>query len=80
VNGEVIDHLFYRFTRLAGRRAAGRRPGETWREWVFGLEGPGRLSAERALDVFERSKYGGQGPTPGDFAILEEAIRELRGS
>jgi hypothetical protein len=33
---------------------------------------------QRALEVFERSKYGPQASSPEDVAVLQEAVRELR--
>ena len=80
VDERVIEHLFYRAARLAARRGHARQPGQTWREWVFALPDPARRSIlSRALDIFEKSKYGSQPASGGDFAILESAIRELRG-
>jgi len=76
---DVIEQLFYRATHIAERGAAKRRPGETWREWIFGLPDPHRRSIlERALTVFERSKYGRMPISPEDFALLEQAIHDLK--
>jgi hypothetical protein len=78
VEASVVEYLFYRAARLAARRGAARQAGQTWREWVVALPDPARRSAlDRALDVFEKTKYGSQPASSSDFAILEGAIREL---
>jgi hypothetical protein len=70
--------MFYRATRRAERQAGKRRPGQTWREWIFRLPEPGRRSSlTKALEVFEKSKYGRLPVSPAEFVLLEEAIREL---
>jgi len=80
VDEQVVEHLFYRAARLAAGRKHPRRPGQTWREWVIALPDPARQSIlAPALDVFERSKYGSQPASSSDFAVLESAIRGLRG-
>ena len=71
--------MFYRATRLAERRVPGRRPAETWREWIFGLPDANRRSMlTKALAVFEKSKYGRMPASSADFALLEETIKELK--
>jgi hypothetical protein len=78
VNPDVVEQLFYRAARLAERKSPKRRPAETWREWIFGLPDPDRRSIlERALEVFEKSKYGRMPVTQNDFDNLENIIREL---
>jgi transglutaminase-like putative cysteine protease len=78
VESSVVEYLFYRAARLAARRGTARQAGQTWREWVVALPDPVRRSAlDRALDVFEKTKYGSQPASSSDFAILEGAIREL---
>jgi hypothetical protein len=79
VDQDVVEELFYRAARLAQQRVPRRRPAETWREWIFGLPDPNRRSIlERALAVFEKSKYGRMPVSSTDFAVLEETIRELK--
>ena len=79
VNEDVIEELFYRAARLAQTRATERRPAQTWREWIFGLPDPSRRSIlEKALAVFEKSKYGRMPASSADFALLEETIKELK--
>jgi hypothetical protein len=80
-NADVVEQLFYRAARLAGRTASTRRPAETWREWIFGLPDTQRRSIlEKALIVFEKSKYGRLPVSASDFACLEDAIRRLKGA
>jgi hypothetical protein len=80
VNHEVVEQLFYRAARLAERRVGKRKPAETWREWIFGLPDAHRRSIlSKALDIFEKSKYGRLPVSPAEFALLEESVRELRG-
>lgn len=79
INEDVVAELFYRAARLAQRRLQKRRPAETWREWIFGLPDPNRRSMlTKALEVFEKSKYGRAPVSSAEFTILEETIRELK--
>jgi len=79
VNEDVVEQMFYRATRLAERRNLQRRPAETWREWIFGLPDPNRRSIlKRALEIFEKSKYGRMPVSADDFVLLENTIRELK--
>ena len=79
VNQDVVERLFYRAARLADSTADQRKPAETWREWVFGLPDPERRSIlNRALEIFEKSKYGRVPVSPAEFASLEQTIRELK--
>jgi transglutaminase-like putative cysteine protease len=79
VNEDVVESLFYRAARLAQARVPERRPGQTWREWIFGLPDANRRSVlAKALAVFEKSKYGRVPASSADFALLEETIKELR--
>jgi transglutaminase-like putative cysteine protease len=79
VNERVIEEMFYRAARLAERNDTSRNPGETWREWVFRLNDSGKRSLlRRALEVFEKSKYGRLPVSASDFILLEQTIRELR--
>ena len=79
VNQDVVEQLFYRAARLAERRTARRKPGETWREWIFGLPDSHRRSIlSRALEVFEKSKYGHLPVSAAEFALLEDSIKELK--
>lgn len=78
---DVVEHLFYRAARLAERRAEKRRPMQTWREWIFGLQDPARRSIlEKALQVFEKSKYGRVPISASEFKLLEQTIRDLKGA
>src|SRR5205814_10307990 len=77
VNQDVVEQLFYRAARLAEGRAGKRKPGETWREWIIGLPDIHRRSIlSKALDIFEKSKYGRLPVSPAEFALLEESIKE----
>jgi protein-glutamine gamma-glutamyltransferase len=79
VNQDVIEQMFYRAARIAEGHTGERKPAETWREWIFGLPDAKRRSIlSRALDVFEKSKYGRLPVTPAEFTLLEESIRELK--
>jgi len=79
VNDDVVQEMFYRAARLAERGRSKRRPAETWREWIFGLPDPNRRSMlARALEVFEKSKYGRKPVSASEFTLLEETIRELK--
>ena len=79
VDARVIDALFYRAVGIVGRRGPRRQESETWREWV-GIVPHERSRAilQRALEVFERSRYGPDPSSPADVATLQEAVRELR--
>jgi transglutaminase-like putative cysteine protease len=77
VDENVVETLFYRAARLAERGGAKRRPAQTWREWICGLTDEGAPILARALEVFEKSKYGSIPVTSAEFLILEEAIRKL---
>ncbi len=80
VREDVVEQLFYRAMRLAEPKTRKRRPAQTWREWILGLPDPYRRSIlEKALDVFERARYGRLPISKDDFVLLEETIRELRG-
>jgi hypothetical protein len=79
VNEDVVEEMFYRATKLAEGRDSQRAPAETWREWIFGLPDPNRRSIlARALEIFEKSKYGRMPVSTADFTLLEETIRELK--
>jgi hypothetical protein len=79
VNQSVVEQLFYRAARLAEGRGERRKPGETWREWIFELPDVHRRSIlSKALDIFEKSKYGHLPISPAEFVLLEESIKELK--
>ncbi|HLQ76171.1 MAG TPA: transglutaminase-like domain-containing protein, partial [Terriglobia bacterium] len=79
-SGEMVAYLFYRAARLAARRRPARKPAQTWREWTLGLPDENRRSIVfRALGVFEKSAYGREPASLADLAVLEGAIRELKG-
>jgi hypothetical protein len=76
---DVVEQMFYRAARIAERASRKRRAGETWREWIFGLPEPaGRSILKSALEIFEKSKYGGLRVSASDFALLEDAVRKLK--
>ena len=79
VNRDVVERLFYRAARLAEQQVQKRKPAETWREWIFGLPDPNRRSIlNRALEIFEKSKYGHTLVSAAEFELLEQTIRELK--
>jgi hypothetical protein len=79
VSEDVVEQLFYRAAHLAEHNSPKRKPAETWREWIFGLPDPNRQSIlKRALEIFERSKYGRMPVSAEDFALMEQTIRELK--
>src|SRR5262249_2511782 len=79
VTEEVVERLFYRAAHLAERHSPRRNPAQTWREWIFGLSDPTHRSIlTRALEIFERCKYGRMPVSAADFASLEQVIRELK--
>jgi len=79
VNDEVVERMFYRAVRLVERNCKSRRSAETWREWILRLPDPvRRAKLGRALEVFERSKYGRMPVSGSDFTLLEETIREMK--
>jgi len=79
-DGRVIAALFYRAVRLAESEGPYRRRSQTWREWIGTVPHEQRRSIlARALDIFEKSKYGRQAASPADLALLQQAIHDLRG-
>jgi protein-glutamine gamma-glutamyltransferase len=79
VDTRIIDALFYRAVGIAGKRGPRRQPSETWREWIGIVPHEGcRTILQRALEVFERSRYSPDPSSPADVATLQEAVRELR--
>lgn len=79
IDESVVEELFYRAARLAEHKSPKRRPAQTWREWIFALPDPNRRTIlERALAVFEKSKYGRLPASGADFALMEEVLRELK--
>jgi protein-glutamine gamma-glutamyltransferase len=78
VSGKIIPALFYRAVYLAEKRGPQRRESQTWREWIGDVPNDHRRSIlQRALEVFERAKYGPDAPSASDVAILQQAVREL---
>ncbi|HET9218386.1 MAG TPA: DUF4129 domain-containing protein, partial [Terriglobia bacterium] len=79
VDARVIDALFYRAVAIVAKRGTRRQASETWREWI-GIVPHERCRSvlHRALEVFERSRYGPDPSSPADVAVLQEAVRELR--
>jgi transglutaminase-like putative cysteine protease len=79
VDGRIIDALFYRAIRLARRKLPPRRRSETWREWIGTMpQEDCRSTLQRALEVFEKSKYGPSASSVDDVHALRQAVRELR--
>ena len=62
-----------------GKYGPRRRESETWREWVAIVPNEQcRSVLQRALEVFEKSKYSPETSSPADVIVLQEALRELR--
>ena len=79
VDGRVIHSLFYRVVGLMGKYGPRRRESETWREWVGIVPNEQcRSVLQRALEVFEKSKYSPEAASAADVIVLQEALRELR--
>jgi len=79
VDARIIDALFYRAVSIVGKNGPRRLQSETWREWIGIVPHDGcRTILHRALEVFERSRYGPDPSSPADVATLQEAVRELR--
>jgi hypothetical protein len=79
VDSRIVDSLFYSAVRLAERKESQRRRSQTWREWIGAVSHAERRTIlQRALAVFEKSKYGLEPSSAGDVAILQEALRDLR--
>jgi len=79
VDARIIDALFYRAVSIVGKNGPRRQRSETWREWI-GIVPHDRCRSilQRALEVFERSRYSPDPSSPADVATLQEAVRELR--
>jgi hypothetical protein len=79
VDGRVIDALFYRAVSLVGKNGPRRRDSETWREWIGIVpHDQCRSILQRALEVYEKAKYGPEASSPADVAALQEALRDLQ--
>jgi protein-glutamine gamma-glutamyltransferase len=79
VDGRIIPALFYRAVYLAEKKEPHRRKSQTWREWIGAVPHDQRRSIlQRALEIFERAKYGPDTPSTNDVAVMQEAVRELR--
>ena len=79
VDPRIVDSLFHNAVRLAEKKSPQRLSSQTWREWIGSLSHPERRSIlRRALEVFEKNKYGTEPSTAGDVVILQEALRDLR--
>jgi transglutaminase-like putative cysteine protease len=80
VDGKVVAALFYRAVRLAESEGPYRSDSQTWREWIVNVPHEQRRSIlTRAVEVFEKSKYGRQATSPDDVAVLRQAVNDLRG-
>jgi transglutaminase-like putative cysteine protease len=80
MDGRVVAALFYNAVRLAESEGPYRSQSQTWREWVGSLPHEQRRSIlARAVEIFERSKYGRQAASAEDVALLRQALRDLRG-
>ena len=77
VTTAVVEQMFYRAVRLAKPSTQERKPEETWREWALKLPDTERSRLKRALEIFERSKYGRLPISSADFTLLEKTIQEL---
>jgi len=78
-DGKVVAALFYRAVRLAESEGPYRGQSQTWREWIVSVPHEQRRSIlTRALDVFEKSRYGRQTTSPDDVAVLRQAVSDLR--
>ena len=79
VDDRVIDALFYRAVALVGKHGPRRRDSETWREWIGIVpHDQCRSILQRALEVYEKAKYGPEASSPADVAVLQEALRDLQ--
>jgi protein-glutamine gamma-glutamyltransferase len=79
VDGKVVAALFYRAVRLAESEGPYRGRSQTWREWIVSLPHERRRSIlTRALEVFEKSRYGRQATSDADVAVLKQAVTDLR--
>jgi transglutaminase-like putative cysteine protease len=79
VDSRIIEALFYRAVALVGKNGPRRLDSETWREWVGIVpHDRSRSILQRALEVFERSRYSPEPSSPADVVTLQEAVRELR--
>jgi transglutaminase-like putative cysteine protease len=80
VDGKIVAALFYRAVRLAESEGPYRSRSQTWREWIVSVPHEQRRSIlTRAVEVFERSKYGRQATSADDVALLRQALNDLRG-
>ena len=79
VDDRVIDAMFYRAVSMVGRDGPQRRESETWREWIGIIpHDQCRSILQRALEVFEKSKYGPESSSPADVAVLQQALHDLQ--
>jgi transglutaminase-like putative cysteine protease len=80
LDDEILHALFYRAALLAEKNGATPRPAaQTWREWILSISDTARRDKlKKALEVFERSKYGQLPPSTSDFVLLERTIREMK--
>lgn len=80
VDGRVVAALFYRAVRLAESEGPYRSRSQTWREWIVSVPHEQRRSIlTRAVEIFERSKYGRESTSASDVARLRQALNDLRG-
>ena len=76
---DVVAELFQRAARLAAPGAGTRRPHETWREWAHELpDGSPHTLINRALEVFEKARYGEIPITREEISLLETTVAELK--
>jgi protein-glutamine gamma-glutamyltransferase len=79
VDGKVVAALFYRAVRLAESEGPYRGKSQTWREWIVSVPHEQRRSIlTRAVEVFEKSRYGRQATSEVDVAVLRQAVNDLR--
>ena len=80
VDGRVVAALFYRAVRLAESEGPYRSRSQTWREWIVSVPHEQRRSIlTRAVEIFEKSKYGRESTPASDVAHLRQALNDLRG-
>jgi hypothetical protein len=78
-NARIVSVLFYRAVKIAESEGPYRSRSQTWREWIVSLPHEQRRSIlARAVEIFERTKYGRQTASPDEVAFLRQALQDLR--
>jgi protein-glutamine gamma-glutamyltransferase len=79
-DGRIVAALFHRAVRLAESEGPYRARSQTWREWILSVPHEQRRSIlTRAVEIYEKSKYGRQATSASDVAALRQAVNDLRG-